>query len=89
MAQHARCAAIAVLEVDKHVMCEARTAINAYEANQMMAAARTHPRPIAQIVPSPMPMRVDRTLQKLFTDFYLGAVFAVDVVAGGDFLDPD
>ena len=85
---HAR-ATIAALQADKHVMCEARMARNASEAHQMWAAARAHPHQIAQIVPSPMTLRVDRMIQKLLVEGYLGDVLVVDVVAGGDFLDSD
>ena len=81
-------ATIAALDAGKHVMCEARMAMNASEAHQMRAAARAHPQQIAQIVPSPMTLRVDRMIQKRLTEGYLGDVLVVDVVAGGDFLDP-
>ncbi len=85
---HAR-STIAALEAGKHVMCEARMAMNASEAHQMRAAARAHPGQIAQIVPSPMTLRVDRMIQKLLAEGYLGDVLVVDVEAGGEFLNPD
>ncbi|MBX3002132.1 MAG: Gfo/Idh/MocA family oxidoreductase [Caldilineaceae bacterium] len=79
--------AIAALDAGKHVMCEARMAMNADEAHAMWAAARANPRQVAQIVPSPMTLRVDRMIQKLLTEGYLGDLLVVDVQAGGDFLD--
>jgi predicted dehydrogenase len=85
---HAR-TTIAALDAGKHVMCEARMAMNADEAYQMREAARANPRLVAQIVPSPMTLRVDRMIQKLLAEGYLGDPLAVDVLAGGDFLDPE
>ena len=49
------CAAtVAALEAGKHVMCEARMAMNAQEARSMYRAAQRNPQLTAQIVPSPM-----------------------------------
>ncbi|GIV76766.1 MAG: oxidoreductase [Litorilinea sp.] len=80
---------LAALAADKHVMCEARMAMNAAEAHRMRDAARAKPYLVAQIVPSPMTLRVDRTIQRLLAEGYLGDVLAVEVRAGGSFLDPD
>ncbi|MCH8294157.1 Gfo/Idh/MocA family oxidoreductase [Candidatus Poribacteria bacterium] len=82
-------ATLAALAADKHVMCEARMAMNAQEAHTMRDAARTKPHLIAQIVPSPMTLRVDNTLKRLIAEGYLGDVLAIEIRAGGDFLDPD
>lgn len=78
---------IAALEAGKHVMCEARMAMNVSEAYTMREAARVRPHLIAQIVPSPFTLRVDRTIQKLLADGYLGDLLAIEVRAGGTFLD--
>jgi predicted dehydrogenase len=85
---HAR-TTIAALDAGKHVMCEARMAMDVDEAYEMREAARANPRMVAQIVPSPMTLRVDRMIQKLLAEGYLGDPLAVDVLAGGDFLDPE
>ena len=45
---------IAALDAGKHVLCEARMAMNAREAHAMVAASRRNPSCIAQIVPAPM-----------------------------------
>ena len=50
--------AIAALEAGKHVLCEARMAMNAAEARAMLAASRRHPSLVAQIVPSPFTLEV-------------------------------
>jgi len=78
---------IAALEADKHVMCEARMAMNATEALAMYEASRQRPHLTAQIVPSPFSLRVDKTIQRLLTEGWLGDVLAVEVRAGNEFID--
>lgn len=85
---HARIT-VDALEAGKHVMCEARMAMNASEAHRMRAAAQANPHLTAQIVPSPMTLRVDRMVQKLLAEGYLGDLLVVEVQAGGDFLDAE
>jgi predicted dehydrogenase len=80
---------LAALEAGKHVLCEARMAMNADEAHTMLAAARARPYAVAQIVPSPMTLGVDRTIRRLLAEGYLGDLLAIEVRAGGTFLDPD
>ena len=80
---------VAALEADKHVMCEARMAMNASEAHCMYNALRSRPHLVAQIVPSPFSLRVDRTIQRLIRDGWLGDVLVVDIHAGGTFIDED
>jgi predicted dehydrogenase len=69
----------AALAAGKHVMCEARMAMNAAEAHAMLAASQAHPNLVAQIVPSPFTFRVDRTIQDLLADGYLGELYAMTV----------
>src|SRR5215204_3303271 len=85
---HARLS-LAALNADKHVLCEARMASNATEAHEMLAAAQTNPHLIAQVVPSPMTLGVDKTIKRLLAEGYLGDVLAIDARVGGTFLDPD
>ena len=80
---------LAALAANKHVMCEARMAMNAQEAHAMRNASRENTHLIAQIVPSPFSLRVDNTIKRLIGDGYIGDVLAVEVRAGGTFLDPD
>ena len=82
-------ATIAALEADKHVMCEARMAMNAREAHKMREVSRQKTHLIAQIVPSPMTLRVDKTIQRLIAEGYIGDVLAVEARAGGAFLDSE
>jgi len=69
----------AALEAGKHVMCEARMARNASEAHTMLEKAQAHPNLITQIVPSPFTLRVDRTIQDLIADGYLGELYTMTV----------
>lgn len=77
----------AALAAGKHVMCEARMSMNAAEAHLMRDAARAKPHLVAQIVPSPFTLRVDKTIKRLLAAGYLGDLLAVEVRAGGSFLD--
>ena len=82
-------ATVAALRADKHVMCEARMAMNAREAHIMRMASRQKTHLIAQIVPSPMTLRVDNTIKRLIAEDYLGDVLAIEARAGGAFLDSE
>ncbi|RKU25704.1 hypothetical protein C6497_15190 [Candidatus Poribacteria bacterium] len=78
---------VAALMANKHVMCEARMAMNAREAHIMRMMSRQKPELIAQIVPSPMTLRVDNTIKRLLVEGYVGDLLAIEVRAGGSFLD--
>ena len=69
----------AVLAAGKHVMCEARMAMNAAEAHAMLAASQAHPKLVSQIVPSPFTFCADRTIQDLLADGYVGELYAMTV----------
>lgn len=70
---------LAALENDKHVLCEARMALNAAEAHIMLEAARQHPHLVTQVVPAPHTLAVDGTIQKLIAHGYLGEVLTVEL----------
>ena len=81
---------IAALERGKHVLCEARMAMNVAEANAMLEASRRAPKVVAQLVPAPHTLTVDSTIQGLIADNYLGDVIAVELPAmQGKFVDRD
>src|SRR5579875_3030648 len=63
----------------KHVLTEARMAMNAAEARQMLAAARAHPELTCMIVPSPFSLGVDATIQRHIAEGYLGEVVAIEL----------
>jgi predicted dehydrogenase len=85
---HSR-ATLAALAAGKHVLCEARMAMNAQEARAMRDAANARPDLVAQVVPSPFTLRVDKTIRRLVAEGYLGDILAVEVRDGNAFLDRD
>ena len=69
---------IAALAAGKHVLCEARMAVDATEAREMLTAAQNHPDLVTQIVPGPSTFKVDNLLRQLVADGYLGDLLAVE-----------
>lgn len=81
---------LAALANGKHVLCEARMAMNAAEAHQMLAQSRSRPDLVAQVVPAPFTLGVDAYVERLLADGYLGEVLAAEVtVTSGDALDEE
>lgn len=80
---------VAALQAGKHVLCEARMARDAAEARRMLAASRARPELVAQIVPSPMTLRVDGTMQRLVAERFLGDLLVVEARVSTGFLDRD
>ena len=80
---------IAALENGKHVLCEARMAMNAEEARRMYGTSLAHPGLTAQLVPAPFTLEVDRTVQRLIREGFTGELLSVEVVVTtGTFPDP-
>ena len=81
---------LAALENGKHVLTEARMAMDAAEARVMLDASHASPGLVTQIVPAPMTLKVDSTIKALIADGYLGDVLSVDMAMGaGGFIDRD
>ena len=78
---------IAALNHGKHVLCEARMALNSQEAHEMLDASRYHPDLIAQIVPAPHTLEFDTTIKKLLADDFIGDLITLDgrVSFGADY----
>jgi predicted dehydrogenase len=72
---------VAALGAGKHVLCEARMAMNAAEGRQMLEASRKAPALVAQLVPAPHTLEVDRALRRLLAEGYAGEVHALEVLA--------
>lgn len=70
---------LAALEAGKHVLTEARMAMNAREAHQMLAAARAHPKLVTQIVPSPYGFKGHRVIRELLDGGFIGELREVRV----------
>ena len=80
-------AAVAALQAGKHVLCEARMAMNLAEAREMAEVARQRPHLVAQVVPAPMTLEVDATITRLLADNYLGDLLAIEVRQQQGFID--
>lgn len=63
---------LAALKAGKHVLTEARMAMNALEAHRMFQASRAHPDLVAQIVPSPFGLKGDAVMRELIAGGFLG-----------------
>ena len=76
---------VRALDAGKHVLTEARMAMDATEAREMLAVSRAYPEQVAQIVPAPLDLRSWRTIQRVVTDGTLGQVREahVNVLTGG------
>jgi len=57
--------AIKTLEAGKHVLVEARMAMNASQAADMLMSARDHPELAAMVVPSPLTLKFDKTVARM------------------------
>jgi len=81
-------ATIAALKNGKHVLTEARMACNVGEAEAMLAAARTWPDLVAQIVPAPMTLDLDEAAVAAIESGRIGEIREVCVThTGGQFAD--
>lgn len=80
---------IRALEAGKHVLCEARMASDADEAEDMLRAHEAYPHLVAQLVPAPFDFRLGPTITRLIRDGAIGTVLEATVtVLNGGALDP-
>ncbi len=82
-------ATIAALERGKHVLCEARMARDLDEARAMLAAARRHPKRVAQIVPAPFSLDFDALIRSAVAAGKIGRLLEVSAIhTGGQLAAP-
>lgn len=81
---------LAAHRAGKHVLCEARIAMDASEAREMLASANAHPALVSHLVPAPLSLEVDNSVIRLIDDGFIGEFVAIDVThRTGAFSDPD
>ena len=79
---------LAALENDKHVLTEARMAMDAEQAHIMLAASQEKPDLVTQIVPGPHTFEIDSTVTRLVAEGYLGDLLSIDMsIHTGNFVD--
>ena len=79
---------LAALDAGKHVLTEARIAMNAKEARQMLAASRAHPNLVTQVVPGPATFAADPMVMHLLNDGYIGELQSMDLKVPAGFTNP-
>lgn len=79
---------IRALEAGKHVLCEARMAADAEEAEEMLRISEAYPHLVAQLVPAPFDFRLGPTISRMVREGELGRVVEATVtVLNGSGLD--
>jgi len=72
---------LAALEKGKHVLTEARMANTAQEARDMLAASRSNSHLVCQLTPTSTTYKIDRVLQRLIGEGFLGELLSVEMQA--------
>lgn len=80
---------IVALESGKHVLSQARMAMNAQEAHEMFDASLRHPGLISAVVPTSRLGAGVEQVKQLIADGWLGDLLSIDVVSGHEFVDRD
>lgn len=81
---------LAALDAGKHVLTQARMAMNAREAHRMLDKSRERPDLVAMVVPSPYGLAGDAVMRSLIAEGYLGHLREIHVDGlGGALADPD
>ena len=80
---------IAALAAGKHVLCQARMAMDATQAGAMLAASRARPDRVAMVVPSPMSLGADAAIVRLLASGDLGAVRMARAIYSGGVVGSD
>jgi predicted dehydrogenase len=70
---------IAALDAGRHVLSEARMAMDGQQARAMLATSLAHPELVAMVVPSPL-LWADRTIERLLADGVAGRLRGASAV---------
>ena len=80
---------LAALQAGKHVMTEARMAMDSSQAHEMLAASQQRPELVTQIVPSPLGLPCHRAVLDILASGQLGTIREVVVLAtNSGYADP-
>jgi predicted dehydrogenase len=71
---------LAALDAGKHVLTQARMAMDGEQARRMLAASLAHPELVAMVVPSPSSLWADRTIERLLREGAVGELRSVHVL---------
>jgi predicted dehydrogenase len=71
---------LAALDAGKHVLTQARMAMNAREAQRMLEKSRERPELVTMVVPSPYGLTGDAVVRRRIADGFLGTLREVHVV---------
>jgi predicted dehydrogenase len=80
---------LAALDAGKHVLSQARMAMDGTEARAMLEASRAHPELVTMVVPSPYTLWADRTVQRLLSEHAVGELRSVRVFWSPGSRDPE
>jgi predicted dehydrogenase len=80
---------LAALAAGKHVLTEARLAMNAAEARQMLAASRVKPNLVTQVVPGPTTFAADPMVMQMLNEGYVGELQSIDLHVPSGFVNLD
>ena len=76
-------------ESGKHVLTEARMAMDAWQAREMLAESLKHPELVAQIVPADFTLQADQTIIDMISDGFFGRLVSADLAVHSGFKDPE
>lgn len=80
---------LAALDAGKHVLTEARIAMDATEARQMLEASRERPELVTQVVPGPTTFAADPMIMHLLADGFIGDLQCLDLKVSTGWMNRD
>ncbi len=79
---------LAALNAGKHVLTEARMAMNLVEAREMLSAAQASDK-VSMIVPAPFNLKFEPTILEMLASGYFGDLLEIHVIGLGGMYNPD